>query len=351
MMLTIPDYVLVEGLSREIDRVMASLIPAGTRVALINFPNHANAGDAALWLGELACLRRLGAIIMYRASWASYRSDDLARLLRPDDVILIHGGGNFGDLYLHNQAVTRMRVLETFPCHRTIQLPQSIWFREAVNRDRLRACCEAHRDFTLLVREAQSLAIAQRDFHVPTILCPDLVFALGPLARPMAPKVDILWLARRDVESTGYEPPNSNENLEVVDWLLPLVDEPPVRMNVRLATPLNENLHVMAQKQTGSSAWQRRLLATTFAIMARGWTDRGCSILARGRVVVTDRLHGHILAVLMGIPHVVLDNSYGKLRTVYDTWTHSCPITHWADHADDAISQARALVRKHNSGV
>jgi len=350
-MKTIPDQNLVEDLSREIDRVMASLIPPGTRVALINFPNHANAGDAALWLGELACLRRLRSRIIYRASWASYRPDDLARVLRPDDVILLHGGGNFGDLYLHNQAATRMRVLETFPHFRTIQLPQSIWFREDVNRDRLRARCEAHRDFTLLVREEQSLSIARRDFQVPTMLCPDMVFALGPIARPIAPRVDILWLARRDVESTGYQPPPSDDELEVVDWLQPLIEEPSVRLDVRLATLLNQKLHVRAQKENECSAWQRRLLAATFTIKARGWTDRGCRVLARGRVVVTDRLHGHILAVLMGIPHVVIDNSYGKLRTVYDTWTHSSLITRWAGHADEAMDMARALMRERTFGM
>lgn len=343
---TIPDHDLVAKLSAEIDRVLASLIPAGTRVALINFPNHANAGDPALWLGELASLRRIGARIVYRASWASYRTADLARVLRADDVILLHGGGNFGDLYLHNQAVTRLRVLEAFPRHRTIQLPQSIWFRDEVNRNELRDRCQVHRDFTLLVREGQSLALARRHFDVPTLLCPDMVFALGPRPRRDAPRVDILWLARRDIESTGYAPPAHESDIEVVDWLQPLADEPPAGLTFRLATRLNQKLHPLAQSESASTARQRRLLGMTFAAMAEGWTERGCRILARGRVVVTDRLHGHILSLLQGIPHVVLDNSYGKLRTLYDTWTHTSAITHWASSHSEAITLARALAKK-----
>ena len=31
-----------------------------------------------------------------------------------------------------------------------------------------------------------------------------------------------------------------------------------------------------------------------------------------GRRIVTDRLHGHILAVMMGKGHTLYDNSYGK---------------------------------------
>ena len=34
----------------------------------------------------------------------------------------------------------------------------------------------------------------------------------------------------------------------------------------------------------------------------------GFMYLSRGRVVATDRLHGHILSTLMDIPHVLIDN-------------------------------------------
>ncbi len=78
--------------------------------------------------------------------------------------------------------------------------------------------------------------------------------------------------------------------------------------------------------------------------MAQAWTHRGCDILSRGRVVVTDRLHGHLLALLMDIPHVVLDNSYGKLRTMYETWTHTSVNAHWAEHPEQALEIARGLV-------
>lgn len=341
----IPDLDLVRRLSGEIDRIFAGLIPVGARVALINFPNHPNAGDAALWLGELAALQRAGAHILYRASWASYRRDDLARVLRPGDLILLHAGGNFGDLYLHNQAVTRMRVLEDFPAHRTIQLPQSIWFENETNLAPLKQLCEAHRDFTLLVRERQSLDLAHRYFKVPTALCPDMAFALDAMPRAAAPEADILWLARGDKESSGYTAPRGEKDVEVVDWLGPVHPEPPMTRAWRWAAAVNRRLHAASQRGR-DAAWQRRILAATFEPMARHWTTRGCRILARGRVVVTDRLHGHILALLQGIPHVALDNTYGKLRTIVDTWTHEARTVHWAHCAAEALQLARSLAEK-----
>ena len=42
--------------------------------------------------------------------------------------------------------------------------------------------------------------------------------------------------------------------------------------------------------------------------------QRGIRQISRGRAIVTDRLHVHICSLLLGRPHAVLDNSYGKVR-------------------------------------
>jgi pyruvyl transferase EpsO len=52
-------------------------------------------------------------------------------------------------------------------------------------------------------------------------------------------------------------------------------------------------------------------------------------LLAAGRRVVTDRLHGHILCLLVGIPHCLYDNSYGKNREFYRAWTSSSDFVTW----------------------
>jgi pyruvyl transferase EpsO len=61
-------------------------------------------------------------------------------------------------------------------------------------------------------------------------------------------------------------------------------------------------------------------------------------------MVVTNRLHGHILCVLLGIPHFVSDNSYGKLSAFHGDWTHESPLVTWCDSEEDAVRHAlRAL--------
>ncbi|MEG8022012.1 polysaccharide pyruvyl transferase family protein [Sphingomonas aerolata] len=60
--------------------------------------------------------------------------------------------------------------------------------------------------------------------------------------------------------------------------------------------------------------------------LARARVARGLTLLSRGRQIVTDRLHAHILALLLGIPHVALDNEYGKLSAYIAAWTAPSPL-------------------------
>jgi pyruvyl transferase EpsO len=88
-----------------------------------------------------------------------------------------------------------------------------------------------------------------------------------------------------------------------------------------------------------------RLIEATYDWQARRRVRAGCHLLASGRVVVADRLHAHILCLLLGIPHVVLDNNYGKLRRFCETWdTLSSPLVRWAESPAEALAAARAFL-------
>jgi pyruvyl transferase EpsO len=81
---------------------------------------------------------------------------------------------------------------------------------------------------------------------------------------------------------------------------------------------------------------------------ARNRVAAGVKLLGRGRAVATDRMHAHILSTLLGIPHVVVDNSYGKLRSFYETWAANLEFAQWADSPSDAIEAAKALAVSHH---
>ena len=53
---------------------------------------------------------------------------------------------------------------------------------------------------------------------------------------------------------------------------------------------------------------------------ARQRFQRGIDLLGSARQVITDRMHGHIMCVLIDRPHCVLDNSYGKTSGLISAW-------------------------------
>ena len=303
---------LFGGWRAEIDRCLASAVPEGA-VALVSYPGHRNAGDDAIWLEERAALRRIDRAVRYVASWDGFSESALRRRIG-DGPVLLNGGGNLGDLYRGQQGL-RERILETCRANPIVQLPQSIWFQDPSNLERMRRLVGDHGRVTLLCRDRRSEALARDAFDADVRYCPDMVLAMDPSPRPADPEVDVLWLSRRDPEAV-HTPPDDAAGVEVLDWLDPLPGDPPWPEGRRLAWEADRRLRARFAGSTrlASRAWW--LAPRAFDATARGWVERAQRILARGRVVVTDRLHAHVLALGMGIPSVVLDSGYGKVHAI-----------------------------------
>lgn len=330
---------LFDGWQREVDATLAAVVP-DVPVALVNFPNHRNAGDSAIWLAEREALRRLGRRVAYRCAWNGFSRSALRRRVG-DGPILLNGGGNFGDLYAGQQGL-REQILATCRDNPVVQLPESIWFRDPQKLDDMRRLVEAHGQVTILCRDRRSEALAREHFAAQVAYCPDMVLAFGTAQRPVAPTVDVLWLARRDAEAVSAGPGQAAD-VEACDWLSPFPGESEWPDGHRLDWALTRR----SLDMFGRSAWAASRFwtvpARSFDRLAWAWVDRARRILARGRVVVTDRLHGHVLAAAMGIPTVVLDSSYGKVHDIARECTAAIPSTHLASTATEALEIARRV--------
>ncbi len=330
--IALPNDDLVGWLSRSAESVLGPLIGPGTRVALLDFPMYANVGDSVIWIGTRRLLRRLGVRVVYVADMASFSPAVLVgRLGR--GTILLQGGGNFGDLWPAYQRF-RESVIEAFPGHRLIQLPQTLRFRQRETLARAKAVLGRHPNFTLLVRDQESLEFARHEFDVRSVLCPDLAPAVGALARRGRPIVDVVALCRGDLEASGTFPDLPGMVSEHIDWA---------------AEPKGFEERVLrAARRFGGPASAvglvTRLLLHPYDLLARQRLARGRRLLSRGRAVLTDRLHGHILSLLLGIPHVLLNDRYGKMRSFYQTWTKRSPLALWADSPEEARALALSTV-------
>jgi exopolysaccharide biosynthesis predicted pyruvyltransferase EpsI len=298
---------------------------AGAPFCLLDFPDHGNVGDTAIWLGAMAYFREYrGAEPGYVSSLAAF-SEAALRASVPEGPIFIHGGGNFGDLWPRHHEF-REHVLERFRDREIIQLPQSIHFEHPERVARTAHAIARHGRFRLFVRDQSSYEFATANFDCEVRLCPDMAFFLGALDRQDPPEVDVFYLMRTDKErALGAPTGRPGYTSRVADWLT----------ENRLSIQAHK-LSGIARALRGGRLDRIALRSARYDAAGRARMVRGCRLLSSGRVVITDRLHAHILSLLLGIPHAVLDNSYGKLRRFLDVWTGEAAGVYRASSTDDA---------------
>ncbi len=291
-------------------------------ICLLDPPGHSNVGDQAILLGELAFLRRYFPDARISFFDVDNYSSGCDRFIEQSSIILMHGGGNFGDIWPRHHAL-RLRILDRFAHKRIVQLPQSISFAGADTLAQTRTAIGRHPDFHLFVRDHASAALAAGNFDCPVTLSPDMAFCLDPLLR-MDPDVDVFCLLRTDKEvATDHRAllaaVAAMGDVASGDWIIEPID----RMK-RLDRCLSRHSHGRP-----SATWpMNNTMLRVRETYARRRLAAGVAMLNRGRSVVTDRLHAHILSCLLGIPNYVFDSIDGKVAAFHAAWTHRSPVAH-----------------------
>lgn len=309
---------VVERIRGRLLEHLAPIFAGVTEWDLADFPHHFNCGDHVIWLGCLRIAEEFGIRVCSTTSSQTYRPGKL----RAAGPVVINGGGNLGGLYPHHDDL-RVRILTDFPDRPVVQMPQSIELTNADALKKLQRAIASHADFTLLVRDHRSLAIARREFDCRTELVPDAAFALGALDR-RPPREEVVLQARQDDEAAGERLPGHS----TVDWN---------QAGILSLRNLGRSAVSAAGKLPSPS-----LTAAVANRFAQQNLDHAVRTLSQGRFLVTDRLHGHVIATLCGIEHIVVNDRYGKVRALWETWTQEVPGATFAPtwrHAESALAQ------------
>ncbi|CAG5131924.1 unnamed protein product, partial [Candidula unifasciata] len=270
---------IVEEAQRILVNLMQDLLGKAKNVMLIDIPVHENKGDPAIAAGEILLLEKLNkSIVFHCQTHACNRSLGLKEAIKVnrrypngDLVILMHGGGNIIGYPVVDHL--RRKYIEAFPDRKVIIFSQSIWLYGNYSKELefARVTYSNRSNLVIFLRDRQSLEIAKNNFKgVKLILAPDLAFCIGMIPRQMPPLYDIMWIRREDNESSSYTLPTIPHNITVFvgDWLQWLTNK------------------------------SNKTVEDVFLIASAGF-----HFLLRGKIVVTDRLHGHILSTLLNIPH------------------------------------------------
>jgi pyruvyl transferase EpsO len=297
-------------------------------LAILDFPDIKNVGDSAIWAGEIAYLRdRHGK----RPSYVSTQRDlspSAAEGAIGSGPIFIQGGGTFGDIWAGHQPF-RERILELWPDRRIIQLPQSIHYSSIARADETARVIGRHKNFVLLCRDEESKHFAEKHFDCVVRLCPDMALAIGSIEPSTEPSIPVLAMLRADREKVDRDLSLSYADIPVEDWI-------------------TESAHsVRKAKLFGvvgalPSCSRNDIRFAKYNAAATNRLARGVRQLSRAKVVVTDRLHVHIISLLLGKPHAVLDNSYGKVSGFMAAFSGNNDLSYRATSLADAFEWARA---------
>ncbi|XP_060579717.1 uncharacterized protein LOC132736577 [Ruditapes philippinarum] len=300
--------------------IFKSLLGGYKYAMLFDYSPSENKGDSAISVGEILLLRKLKIEIVFAcrnfaaADYQFERAYNISKTYTSKDlVILFHGGGNV--IGWHEADVARGKHIARFMQFNIVMFLQSILM---MGGDFLIEFCQkiyaSHPRLTFLWRDKVSFRLGKKLFpKVRSLFSPDIAYQIGFVPRFMHPTFDILWIKRTDKESPHYNTPLAPEGyrMHVCDWLMwktPRGDSP------------MENIFFM--------------------------TTNGMMFLQRGRVVITDRLHSHILSTLLNIPHVYIDNKQRKISNYHTTWTAGLDNVVLANSTIDAVEKAKELLIK-----
>lgn len=306
----------IQELRAEIKRQLEPII--GENCILTDLPYHDNLGDVLIWQGELDFL---GSINKYPLS-ATSSETFLFPVLREDTTILLHGGGNFGDLYRNFQEF-KLRVVDKYPKNKIVMFPQSVWYENSDLIKRDAAQMAKHNDLYLCARDKSSFDFLKKHFSANNILLvPDMAFYINDKRLEDYRHTNSskkLYFKRTDKEDSDKSPIKTSSETDIRDW--PKYGEKTLGFKFIIYS-------CAAIKRLNNLPFAQSIIAGIVNTYAE-WYWRpsretlAAKFLSRYGLIITSRLHALILSVLLHIPARFIDNTTGKLSAFYNQWLNN----------------------------
>ncbi len=275
-------------------------------------PNYRNEGDVLIWQGT----REFLGTIPHRCIGTHFYDEYQYQELPKDTVILIFGGGYFGDTWRRAWEYV-VNTVSLYPDNPIVFLPQSIHYQseELLTHDReMLAKCK---QLTICARDGGSYDFANKHFaRHRVLLVPDMAFYIKKIVCDKCEGKSSLYIKREDKESVPLRNQSLINDVNLIsDW-----------PSIQGYASLSFCLTVYAKL--------RRFWSRPFPhYLSVRWMDwfyrpimlrHAVRFIAPFREIYTTRLHGAILALMMGKKVHYHDNTYGKLSNLHHTWLQEC---------------------------
>lgn len=281
---------------------------------LLDVPDYDNIGDNLIWEGELAFLKEVPHQKMYEASYLFFQQ----KKVPANTIILLQGGGNFGDIYIKTQE-ERLRIIADNLDKKIIIFPQTIYYQNEENLKKDAEIINAHPELIFCVRDQVSFDLVKKHFlNVQPKLLPDMAFCIDPKHFEVPSTGNKTLLMKRNDGEFGTIPKIEGE-FDTLDWPTFNLTKEERWEKVGRQRKLDK-IAIEFQKIPILNSF----IDSRYGLKSRkgkeNYIQTGIDFFSQYDRIYTTRLHGLILGVLMGKDMKVLDNSYGKLTNFYKEW-------------------------------
>lgn len=246
-----------------------------------------NIGDLAINYNEITLLEKVfpeHAVFALSRSALAANWQRVRAAIDPDDLIVVHGGGNLGDVWPHEEAA-RLAVIAAFGRNRIISMPQSIHFTDSQQLRHSMNVYQRHPRLLLAVRDDRSAEIALAHLDASAVIRTEDVVTRHDFPYAFRPTDHrTLFVGRDDTEkhpSSGIDRAHaaliaSGARVESTDTVVPKLPFSNAELAAKLVYQKIDEMH-------------------------------------SADVIVTDRLHGALFALIAGRPVVVFDTASRKI--------------------------------------
>lgn len=289
-------------------------------ILVFQTPVHTNIGDHAIAEAEIVFLKKefpnhniveINQFIM--DDFISKRR----KVVKSSDIIVLIGGGNFGNQYLNEEKHRRL-VIESFPNNKIISFPQTIYYTKDNEGEMelkvTQRIVERHKNLYLIAREKTSFQMMSIFFpsaHV--ILTPDIVLSMEKNAHLQ--RKGALMVLRNDAEKILSE--DFLQNLDVI-----------VKRDFDKVTYSDMHYH----ESVMSAAERDNVLDYKF------------KQFQSAEIAITDRLHGMVFAAITGTPCIAFSNYNQKVSGTYE-WIKDLPYIRFVQEGVDIEREIEHLLQ------
>lgn len=268
------------------------------RFILMATPEHGNLGDHAIVESEILFLSDTfpdHRIIEISESLVSRIIENNINIIKDDDLLIINGGGYLGSLWQGGDRLVRS-IVQSFPHNKIVIFPQTIYYENIPLSSELIESAKLiygkHRKLTLFAREKQSYELMKRVFMNNKVhLAPDIVLYLKKPQKHN--RKSVLLCIRKDKES--------------------ILTQEEKRYILNITKSYSSNV---AETDTNLLC-----LINNKRIRCK-LLEQKYREFAGAQLVITDRLHGMLFAVVTGTPCIALNNLNNKVKGVYEWIRH-----------------------------